>query len=219
MFEWPTPIKIDMETYSRRGLFQHFSNFEIPVTSRTLQIDVTKLKDYVDKNKLRFTLTLGFILTRASNLVPEMRHRIQDGELVDFNKVIPAFTVLSKEGVLYFAKGVYSDHFLEDHQSNLAITERASKGLDQISGPENQGQIFITNIPWYSFTSINHPYSSQNASIPLFSIGKMERKDGNIFAPLAIQSHHGLVDGYHVGKFLDIMNRHLDDPNLINSSF
>lgn len=37
--------------------------------------------------------------------------------------------------------------------------------------------------------------------------------------PLAMQNHHGLTDGYHIGHFIDILNRHLADPSLIDHPF
>jgi chloramphenicol O-acetyltransferase len=42
---------------------------------------------------------------------------------------------------------------------------------------------------------------------------------GRTMAPLAMQTHHGLTDGYHIGHFLDIMQHHLEDPGLIDRPF
>lgn len=219
IFEWPVARAIALETYPRRRLFEHFSTFEIPVVSRTLQIDVTGVREYAKRNNRRFSLTLAFILTRATNHVPQMRHRIQDDILVDFDRIIPSFTLLSEEKIVYFSKGVFTDSFEADYHRNIAINERAIRGCDQITGPENQGQIFITNIPWYSFTAIQHPYCRQNASIPIFSIGKLYADNGRIMAPFGLQTHHALTDGYHIGMFLDIVTRHLNDPALIDQYY
>lgn len=215
MFEWPVASKIDLETYPRRRLFEHFMSFEIPITSRTLEIDVTELRNFTKAKALRFSLTLGFLLTRGANYVAELRHRIQDGVPVDYDRIIPSFTVLSEDHIVYFSKGVFTDNFEDDYPRNVEINARAARGLDQLTGPENQGQIFITSIPWYSFTSIQHPYSRENASIPVFSIGKIYEDNGRLKAPLGIQSHHAFVDGYHIGRFVEILERHLASPELI----
>lgn len=219
MFEWPIASRIDMNTYPRRVLYEHFLTFEIPIVTRTVLLDVTSLMSYIKRNNYRFSLALGFIITRATNHVPELRHRIQDGILVEFNKIIPSFTILSKENLVYFSKGVFTDKFDDDYPENLKINENAMKGLDQNVGSENQGQIFITNNPWNSFTSLQFPYSKKISSIPVFGIGKMYRDGDAIKAPLAIQNHHSLTDGYHIGHFLYILNRHLDDPALIGRPF
>lgn len=200
-------------------MYRHFLAFEIPVVTRTLQFDVSNLLAHAKSKKLRFSLTLGFVLTRAVNHVPEMRHRIVNDELVDYDKIIPSITVLGPDKNLYFSKGVFSDNFADDYPANLDILERAAQGREPNVGSDNQGQIFITNNPWNSFTSLNFPYSSKIASIPVFGIGKMYEDRGRTMAPIAMQTHHSLVDGYHVGLFLDILNRHLDDPSLIDQRF
>lgn len=219
MFEWPTASRIDMMTYPRRALYEHFLTFEIPIATRTIQLDVTSLISYIKRHDYRFSLVIGFVLTRATNHVPEMRHRIQDGVLVSFDKIIPSFTMLSKDKLVYFSKGVFTDHFENDYAENLEINDRAAMGLDENVGSENQGQIFITNNPWNSFTSLQFPYTSKFASIPVFGIGKMYKDDDKIKAPLAIQNHHSLTDGYHIGHFLHIVERHLKDPGLIKEPF
>ena len=219
MFEWPIATKIDMDTYPRKALFEHFMTFEIPVATRTIQPDITLLKSYVKDHGYRFSLVFGFILTRATNHVPELRHRIVNGELVDFNKIIPSFTILSKEKQLFFSRGVFTDIFADDYPENEAILEQAAKGLDPNVRTENQGMIYITNNPWNSFTSLQFPYSKRVASIPVFGIGKMYEHDGRVKAPLAIQNHHSLTDGFHIGHFLDIFHRHLEDPGLIERPF
>jgi len=219
MFEWPIASRIDMDTYPRRALYEHFLTFEIPVASRTVQLDVTSLIDFVKSNNYRFSLVIGFIISRAVNHVPELRHRIEDGALVEFNKIIPSFTILSKDKLVYFSKGVFTDVFENDYYENLAINEHAAKGLDQNVGSENQGQIFITNNPWNSFTALQFPYSKKVSSIPVFGIGKMYNDNDKIKAPLAIQNHHSLTDGYHIGHFLDILEKHLKEPRLIKRPF
>ena len=219
MFEWPIASRIDMDTYPRRALYEHFLTFEIPVASRTVQLDVTSLIDFVKTNNYRFSLVIGFIISRAVNHVPELRHRIEDGALVEFNKIIPSFTILSKDKLVYFSKGVFTDVFENDYYENLAINEHAAKGLDQNVGSENQGQIFITNNPWNSFTALKFPYSKKVSSIPVFGIGKMYNDNDKIKAPLAIQNHHSLTDGYHIGHFLDILEKHLNEPRLIERPF
>jgi len=219
MFEWPTATPIDLNTYARRFWYEHFLTFEIPIVYRTIQIDVTDLLAYVKQHKHRFALTLGFVLTRASNHVPEMRHRIVDDQLVAYDKVIPSFTTLSEEKIFRLCKGVYTDNFAHDHAENARIVERAMREPDPNVGSPNQGQIFITNNPWNSFTSIQAPYTRKLASVPVFCIGKMYNSNGRTIAPLGIQTHHSVVDGYHIGHFIHNMERHLNDPTLLERPF
>jgi chloramphenicol O-acetyltransferase type A len=219
MFEWPTAIPIDLETFPRKHWYEHVGQFEIPVTYLTTQIDVSNLKAYCKANNLKFSLTLGFIITRACNHVNEFRHRIENEKPVDYIKVIPAYTVMTENKVFGFAKGVYSDNFASDYEANFSINESVAKGLAAPTQSENQGQIFITVNPWTTQTAVRAPYTKRFASVPVFCVGKMYEDQGRIKLGLGLQVHHGLVDGYHIGHFMHIVERHLNDPALIEDTF
>jgi len=210
--EQPVSRAIDLATYPRRRLYEYFRAFDVPVNSRTMLFDVAPFKEHLAARKLRFFVSLSFLLCRAANEVPELRHRIEDETLVEFDRVFPAFTVLDRDNVLSFAKGVYSGRFKQDYAYNLDRIERASRGLDQSDEPERQGQLFITNVPWYSFTSIHHPYSRRTASIPIFSVGKAYEDGDRIMLPLGVQSNHALVDGYHIGRFVALFSAYCANP-------
>ena len=146
----------------------------------------------------------------------------------NFSKEILAVFNTEKESAELEALLVTKDFCLREDTYNMHeggyggfshINDNAAKGLDYNVGSENQGQVFITNNPWNSFTSLQFPYSKKVASIPVFGIGKMYNEDKKIRVPLAIQNHHSLTDGYHIGHFLDILNRHLEDPGLIAQPF
>jgi chloramphenicol O-acetyltransferase type A len=38
---------------------------------------------------------------------------------------------------------------------------------------------------------------------PIFTLGKFEKDNDKILLPIAIQVHHAVCDGYHVGKFAE----------------
>ena len=219
MFEWPTATPIDLETYPRKRWYEHFCQFEIPVTYRTIQIDVSALKAYCKTNNLKFSLTLGFIITRACNHVNEFRHRIENDKPVDYQKVIPAYTVMTENNVFDFAKGVYTDNFASDYHENFSINESVAKGLAAPTRSENQGQIFITVNPWTTQTAVQAPYTKRLASVPVFCVGKMYEDGGRIKLGLGLQVHHGFVDGYHIGHFVHILERHLEDPTMLEQPY
>lgn len=219
MIEWPTATPIDLDTYPRRQWYEHFSQFDIPVTYRTIQIDVTNLKDYCKRNGLKFSLTIGCILTRATNHVPEFRNRIENGVPVAYEKIIPSFTVMTLGKVFAITKGVYTDSFAHDYRENLSINEDVAKGLAVPAKSENQGQVFITVNPWTTQTAVQAPFTKQLASVPVFCVGKMYDDNGRVKLGLGLQVHHGFVDGYHIGHFVHILERHLEDPTLIERPY
>lgn len=215
----PTATPIDLDTYARRYWYEHFCQFEIPITYRTIQIDVTALKTYCKQNNRKFSLTLGFILTRANNHVREFRHRIVNDTLVEYDRIIPAFTVLQPNNVFAIARGVYTDSYADDYRANLSNNERVATGLTTQQPSDHFGQVFITTNPWTTQTAVQAPYSKRLASMPVYCVGRMYDDGDRIKVGLGLQVHHGLVDGYHIGHLVDIIHQHLETPAIIEGHF
>jgi chloramphenicol O-acetyltransferase type A len=213
MITTPESRIIDMASYKRLKLYQYFKNFEVPFTSFTLNVDITDFYAIIKKNNLRLFSSLCLAITKSANQVPEFRHRIVEDELIEFLYVYPSVSVLDNDNTLLFANGSFSDNFTLDYQALVSSIDRAKQGLDQNEGNESTHQIFVSNIPWMSFTSVTHPFYSKNQSIPIFTTGKIINCNDKKMIPISVQANHALIDGFHIGKFYE----HLED-NLINFS-
>lgn len=86
--------------------------------------------------------------------------------------------------------------------------------LDDEPGKDNV--MYVTSIPWISFTNITHPiHLSPIDSVPRFAWGKYFESEGKILMPLSVQVHHALMDGYHVGRYFEIIQGLFDIPESI----
>jgi chloramphenicol O-acetyltransferase type A len=69
----------------------------------------------------------------------------------------------------------------------------------------------MTSIPWVSFTGFVHPIHMHPVdSVPRFSWGKYFTDDDRIKMPLSVQGHHALMDGFHVGRYFQQVQKYLD---------
>jgi chloramphenicol O-acetyltransferase type A len=60
-------------------------------------------------------------------------------------------------------------------------------------------------VPWIRFTSLSHARAfSFPDSIPKISFGKMVEEGGRQSMPMSIHVHHALMDGFHVGQYIDL---------------
>ena len=79
--------------------------------------------------------------------------------------------------------------------------------------PGRDDLLFVTSIPWVSFTNITHPISMHPVdSIPRISWGKYFEENGKTKLPLSVQAHHALVDGIHTGRYFELIQDMLDNP-------
>jgi chloramphenicol O-acetyltransferase type A len=205
----PTKKKIDLTCYKRLGMYEAFKDRQMPCFSVTCNIDITNLMNYVKEKGYRFFLTMSYGITTALNHVPELRQRLIDGELYEFERVHPGYTVLLDDSTFSFCDSLYLDTFSEYYEYAARRIDTVKTSPDCGKG-EKHHMFFITNVPWVSFTSITHPYDAKYGSIPVIATGKYFRQGRQIFLPLGIQVHHGIVDGFHVGLFLEHLNRIVD---------
>ena len=194
--------KIDLEKYPRRALLEAFKNRDVPVFSATGAIDVTHFKTFVDRGRYGFFVSLSFLISKAVNLVPELRHRMIEGELFEFDRVDPGFTVLLHDRTFSFCDSRYLEDFDEYRIYSTERMNEARESPDCSTGDKHH-MFFISNLPWFSFTSITHPYDKKYGSIPVVSIGKYREQNENLVIPIGIQVHHGLVDGIHIADFYE----------------
>jgi chloramphenicol O-acetyltransferase type A len=203
--------RIDLDRYPRRALYEAFKDREVPFFSVTAHVDITAFKRHTRERGLGFFIPLSYLLTRAVNAVPEFRHRIVDGELVEFDAVDPGFTVLLDDRTFSFCDARHFADFPAYREHAAAMIREVRERPDRATG-EKHGMFFISNLPWFSFTAITHPYSRQYASIPVIAIGRYFRRDGGLAVPIGVQVHHGLVDGLHVGEFYQTLESFCREP-------
>jgi chloramphenicol O-acetyltransferase type A len=208
----PTARPIDMEAYPRRAFFEYFRAFDVPVHSRTVQIDITRALEYIKKHDIVFSLAMTLLVTKAANEVPEFRQRIGGAGIEEYDFVVPFYTMLTPSKSVAFIVGRHADHFGASYEANMEIRREVRAGRIPRFDMINQGHITVSVVPWYSFTAITMPYSHRHASVPVISIGKFYQQQSATMIPLAIHSNHALIDGYHVAQFLDYLGSYLAVP-------
>jgi len=79
--------------------------------------------------------------------------------------------------------------------------------------PGRDDLLFMTALPWVSFTSFTHPMRLHPAdSIPRFAWGKFFQEGQRLKIPLSVQGHHAVMDGIHMAKFYARVEDWLQDP-------
>lgn len=58
----------------------------------------------------------------------------------------------------------------------------------------------VSSIPWVNFTGFNlNVYGEGTYLLPIFTMGKYDKRDNRTMLPLSAQFHHAVCDGYHAG--------------------
>ena len=207
----PNRKKIDLDNYARGGLLAAFKDRQMPCFSTTVNVDVTRLKQYIDLHGHGFFMAMSYAISRAVNNVREFRHRLIDGELYEFERIDPGFTILLEDNTFSFCDSEYFATFDEYDAFSSRQIEQVKTCPDHAT-LEKHHMFFISNIPWFSFTAFTHPFDVGYASIPIITTGKYFSQGDSLVMPMAVQVHHGLVDGIHVGMFFEQIEQLSSNP-------
>lgn len=207
---------IDIGTWPRREHFRVFSTFDHPHFNMCANADLTTFDQYLRKRDFSFTIAIVYVLARAANAIPEFRYRIRSGGVVEHEVVHPSTTILADEDLFGFCTMEYVEEFAL-FAANAAERINAAKlhpTLEDEAGRDDL--LFMTAIPWVSFSSFMHPMQLHPAdSIPRFAWGKFFEDGNYLRMPLSVQAHHALMDGIHMGKFYAEVQGYLDQPEVV----
>ena len=121
---------LDMASYNRLSHFEYFKSLAQPYVGVTVNVNITQLLATIKENKLPFFLTICYCVSQAANGVSEFKQRI-----VDYTPDFAAF--LS-----------YAVEEQEKAKTIRSIDEEAEDTLNKL---------FISTLPWFSFTSMINP--------------------------------------------------------------
>jgi len=193
---------IDQATWPRRRLFEFFRAMDVPYASLCAQVDVTRLHQGAKERGISFTVALVHALATAANAVPEFRQRIRGEDVIEHEVVPPSLTVLAEGDVFGFCHIPYSPDFAAFAAAAERAIGRAKTEASLEDEPGRDDLLFLTGIPWVSFTALSYPMSLRPAdSIPRIAWGRFFPQGSRLLMPLSVQAHHALVDGVHTGRF------------------
>jgi chloramphenicol O-acetyltransferase type A len=117
--------------------------------------------------------------------------------------VQPSFTVPTEVSEVFsFCTVDYDPEASVFIERALATIERMKTNPDFEDEPGRDDFLFMSAIPWVSFTGLSHAMHYTPAdSVPRISWGKYFKQDNKVLMPLAVQAHHATVDGRDMGRY------------------
>ncbi|MDL2256708.1 chloramphenicol acetyltransferase [Bacteroidales bacterium OttesenSCG-928-I14] len=200
---------IDKSRWNRREHFEHFSAFDDPFFGVTVNVDCTSIYNRAKEKGVSFSLLLLHKIITAACKVEEFRYRIEGDDIVCYNSLVPEATVARADNTFSFASfDYYADEelFIEKATAEMERLQKTT-GLNK-GGVFHPNAIHYSAVPWLRFTDMKHPTNMRSGdSVPKISTGKFFREGECLLIPVSVTCHHGLMDGYHVHRFIEELTR------------
>ena len=196
--------KLDLNTWPRKDHFYFFRQFEEPFFGVCVNIDCTSAYKNCKEKGYSFFLYYLYASLKAANAIEPFKYRISGDEIILYDSVNASPTINRPDGTFGFAYMDFKETFEEFARVAQSEMENVRNTAGLIPAITGENVIHYSSLPWINFTSLSHARSfSFKDSIPKISFGKMTERDGIKSMPVSIHVHHGLIDGYHVGQFID----------------
>ena len=196
--------EIDLSTWKRREHFEVFRNFDEPLFGITVRVECSAAYKKAKDAGYSFSLYYLYLSMKAANEIEEFRYRIEDDKVVCYDSVGAGPTIFREDetyGCAYMPYNEDIEAFMK--QASVEVMRvKAERGLKFPYAGEDL--IHYSTVPWADFTSVNHArILSKGRSIPKITFGKITRKGDKMWMPVDVHANHALMDGFHVGKFIE----------------
>lgn len=196
--------EIDIANWKRRDHFNFFNSFDEPLFGITVRVECAAAYKKAKEKNYPFSLYYLYLSLQVVHEIDEFRYRIEDGKIYCYDTVGAGPTVFRNDETFGFAFYQYYkdiDEFMKQAQlENERV--KAQSGLQFSHAGEDI--VHYSTLPWADFTAVNHARKWDAArSVPKITFGKLTREGDKIWLPVDIHVNHALMDGFHVGKFIE----------------
>ena len=202
---------IDLKTWNRNAHFEFFSKFDEPFFGITTPIDCTIAYQKAKAIQVPFFVYYLHKTLVAVNKIENFRLQIEGETVVHYNEIDASATIMREDKTFGFSFMKYHEDIHEFNKIAQLEIQRIqnTSGILTREYPENI--IHFSAVPWINFTGLTHSRKySISDSCPKISFGKLMDEDGKKTMALSVTAHHGLLDGYHIGLFIETLQQELN---------
>jgi chloramphenicol O-acetyltransferase type A len=200
--------EIDISTWNRKEHFEFFSAFDEPFFGITTLIDCTIAMKKGKEIQIPFFVYYLHKTLVAINKVENFRLRIENKKVYLYDEIDASATIMREDKTFGFS----FMKFHKDINEFNKIAQKEIKRMQSTTGiftreyPENI--IHFSAVPWINFIGLTHSRNFKvEDSCPKISYGKVIEENGRKSMALSVTAHHGLIDGYHIGLFIEELQK------------
>lgn len=204
---------IDLSTWNRAHLFRSYLGTDFPYINIGCEMDITKLYHFTRKEGLSLYFSMIYAATKIADEIENYRYRFEGEQpfVIDKNTAFATHLISGEDIFTMVECDSYPTlpEFAAKNRTKADIPQPES-GLAAMSG--RMDILNFTCIPWIRYTHFVRTIRTDGADcVPKLSLGKISHENGKVLIPFSSQTHHGLTDGVHVGRFFNRLEEYLQD--------
>ena len=207
---------IDINNWKGRKHYLWFKEYPVHYYSVTNKLDISNFYRYIKANNLPFFISIMYLVTKALNQIEEFRLREINNEVVLYDVIHPAYTVMTSSGVFDNCDNLYDDDYQTfKAYADTAITKAKVAVNEETSYNDYSrlDQFYISSLPWIDFTGVTQPMPNDaTVTVPRIVWGKYHYEGDKMVLAISIQVSHMFVDGYPLSSGFIKIQELLNEP-------
>ena len=201
---------IDLDSWNRREIYEHFSKLENPFYSVTIPLNVTNVKAVSKSKSISFYHLMIWVCTKAVNAVPAFNMRIRNNAIYELPQTHPSFSAMEKgDDIFKFIRLPWVEDYSQFSLHANALSAKQEGLFDKTEATDDK--IYFTCAPWFDFTALSLVRTSDTAdTIPRLAFGKYYSEGDALFMHFSLDVNHRTIDGYHIGKLKEAIDREIE---------
>ncbi len=201
--------KLDLEGWPRRAHFDYFRSLAYPYIGLTAKVDITQFLPALRAHGRPFFLSFCYCVTRAANAVPELRQRLDGDGIREYAYCPGSVTLALPDGSYCYCTLDCRADYERWLPAARAEQEKALAAASVEDGEDADSLLFLSSVPWLSYTALTQPTPFPADSNPRITWGRYEEEAGRVRIPVTLLCNHALVDGRHIAAFFAALEREL----------
>lgn len=200
----------EVKDFKRKDLFENYNSRNNPFVIITTKIDITNVINYCKIHKNIYA-TMGYLISKVVNEIDAFKYRYKGGKIYYCDIVNPNFTQMYQDDMI----GYFGFDYVDDYNefiNNFVKNQKDFFNKKKLDIENDIDEIWFSCVPWFKFTSLIPPFDKE-ITIPQFIWDKYELEGDKYYVNLMIMAHHGFVDGYHIGKLIENLNKSISEFN------
>ena len=201
--------EINPQESSRADAFRMWMSSPMPMVTLVKTVDVSRLVKVSKKSGMKFTMLMCWCIGKAAGQVEEFYTLPADGKLYDYDKLAINVIVKNSKGGICSCDIPFSDDLQQFNRDYLSLTAQAANECKSIC-IDGYMVIGTSAMIQTELDCIVNQYTDQFCN-PMVMWGKYRKGMFNATLPVSFQFHHVQMDGGHAARFLDILQKLLNN--------
>ena len=202
--------EIKPENTNRLMAFELWMKAPNPMMTFFKTLDITNLIKVSKRKGLKFNMLMNYCIGKAAVNIKEFYTLPVDGKLMQYDTIAVNTIIKNKNGEISSCDILFNDQLETYNQQYLDYTSQVSQTcIDRDLSEESMviGTSAITITELDGIVGMNSGIFNN----PFLFWGKYRKKLFKYILPISFQFHHTQMDGEHAGKFLDNLQKEINN--------